>query len=309
MAVENKEETKQPAGQGPFSSDNPNDPRNAGTKPEPKAEEKKPEPKAEEKKPEPKAETKTETKTEKAEGKEGKHEAVNLADDEDDIPEDATLLNLSRKGLKGRLDRYSKKQLKEHFGTDDVDEISKKLKKAEELTAKEEERRRATLAKEEKLEEDLKAANTRADQAEARAQAVLDQRILANEEQRVDEIAAKYLDMDFVESTYPQLAEHLLGEFKKKDLADDKNRKAIDKSIETFYKDLVEKKPKLAKDYEERVASGDKVKVPLTNSPKGTPPDKREGPAATEKTFAPNKPNSMSKGEVREGLQKLGIRY
>ena len=54
--------------------------------------------------------------------------SVVLSADTDDIPENAELLSLSRKGLESRLARHTRKDLRERFGTDNSDEIVAQLK-------------------------------------------------------------------------------------------------------------------------------------------------------------------------------------
>src|SRR5580700_2962800 len=46
---------------------------------------------------------------------------------EDDIPDDADLLELPRRALDSRLARHTKSQLQQRFGTSDFDEIKGKL--------------------------------------------------------------------------------------------------------------------------------------------------------------------------------------
>src|SRR5260370_36360512 len=79
-------------------------------------------------KPEPKAETKVSPPAKAKEEiakpeKEDPGPKAKQIGEEDDIPEDADLLQLSKKALNARLLRHTKKELRERFGTDDLDDV------------------------------------------------------------------------------------------------------------------------------------------------------------------------------------------
>lgn len=228
---------------------------------------------------------------------------VRLADD-DDLPNDSQLLELSSAALAKRLKRHSSKELREHFGTSDPEEIKAKLAKLADYESKEEEARRARLEEKTRLEEDLAKERTRAEAAEARAKSVQEERIVEKEERRISRLAEKHVDPDYVEDVLPKLRSHLLETYSEKQLS-----KLTDSDIESFFKKLVESKPKLGKDFSAPVVEAKKPETkPLTNGVG----DARPAPASAASTapeYRPGKPNSMSRAEAKAAAAKEGLHW
>ena len=234
-----------------------------------------------------------------------------------DIPDDAELLELSKTALKGRLSRHTTAELKKRFGTDDVDSIKKDLDELKTLREEKEENRKKALSELEREKEERVKETARADAAEAKAREASSLRVYDKENRRVEKIAAKYIDEDYTDRELYKFADYLLKTYSEKELG--KLRGAgFEAEAEKFFKGRVEKKPKLAKDYEttreaairqelKDEAAGKKPKVKVTNggdtSGRGTPPKTEE--TSEPKTFAPGKKNSMSDKEAREGLKAL----
>lgn len=216
--------------------------------------------------------------------------------DDEDIPDTADLLELSAKALNGRLARHTKKQLRDHFGTDDITEIKAKIDRLQELESKEEERRRADLSEKEKLSEDLKKSNARADAAERRHQDAVEQRMVDQEDSRIKDIAAEFVKMKHYKHVSRDLAEHLHSE---KALAGLK-----DVAIRKWFADYLEENPEFAK--AEAAAAAPTAKVMLDN---GATPKRPDAAAisgqAGAKTAKPGQPNSMTKKEISD----MGYRW
>jgi hypothetical protein len=261
------------------------------TKVEPKVETKV-EPKVE-----PKVETKTETKTDVVTNARKVHQ---LGTD-DEIPEDADLLQLSRPALKSRLTRHTKSELRERFGTDDFDDIKKKLDRAAELEAAETERSRAAMTERERLEADLKKETQRANDAERRYLKSVEDRVVDKEEQRIIKLAEEYIDPDYVDVLLPKLAKHL-----KENFSDDELKKLKNKDISTWFQQHIEKNPKLAKDFkpEKKI-----VKQPLNNGARTEGKSGKESGTSQQRSFSPNAPNAMSPQEAKKEAAKQGYNW
>lgn len=232
-----------------------------------------------------------------------------------DIPKDADLLEMTPRALKGRLERATRAELKERFGTDDVDQIKKDLDELKEFREAKEKKRQSEMSELEKEKElRLKAEKDR-DTAQQAAQQAREDREYDKQDRRITRVAAKHIDPDYVEAELTGFAAHLLENFSKKELrkmGDD----ALAKEAEEFFKKRVETKPKLAKDYEDRrreelkkelkdEASGKTPKKPVDNGGKQTGSQGAAArPSGEPKTHAPGKSNSYTKEESDQILRK-----
>ena len=232
------------------------------------------------------------------------------------MPDDAEVLELSPRALKSRLARSTATELKKKFGTDDVDKIAADLKELATYREEKEKKRKAELSDLEREREEHEKTKGRATAAEARAREVSELRVFDKEDRRISKVAGKYIDEDYVDEEMNKFAAHLTKTFTDKELK--KLRGAgFEEEAEKYFKGRVEKKPKLAKDYEETrskeiaqelkdIAAGRTPKKKVTN---GADVSGRKKPEPTEdtggpKTFAPGKKNSMSDKEVRDELKK-----
>lgn len=248
-----------------------------------------------------------------------------LADTDDDIPADADLLELSRAGLKSRLDRYSKRQLKELFGTDNPDEIRAAIAERDTLKQAAEAKRLADLSEVDRLKEQNAQSIRRAETAEQRATQLEEDYAVAGEDRRIGKILRKHMDADYIPYERKLLAAYLSN-------ATDDELKEADALVEKWAKDRVAAKPIVGRKAAAPVAAGDTltaapvatpgspaaapaapVAVPLSSgadpnatrpaSPGGT----HQGPALAGKTPEPGKPNSMTPAEYRQYKQSSGL--
>ena len=257
------------------------------------------------------------TKPSKVEPKEGKPAGEGapapktpkkLSADDDDLPEDDELVQLSPKALKARLARASKAQLKDAFGTDDLEEIKTKLAQADEYTKKKEEERQKTLTKEQKLKEERDAAIKEASDYKTKFEAAQVERVVEKQDMRMTRIAEKHLDPDYVESEFPRLAAALLKAAEEGDKKLAKNEEAW---IDNWFKERVAEKPKLGKNFGKSDEGGEGAPpaktVTLNNGAQDTRPNgaPRGANSGGVKTAKPGQPNSMSDKEIRD----LGYQY
>lgn len=309
MSTENKEENKQGTGEGggektdqqqtpPAKTEDKDKVKVQGTEGGEKVEEKKTEGGGENKEP----------------------RRVQLKEETDEIPGDADLIEMSPKLLAKRLARASRKELRERFGTDNPDDIKAKLDKLAEYEKADEERKRQSMTEIEREKSDRVKAEKRAQDAERRLQAVYDARTIATEEDRIVKLAKDAgMDEDYIEDQFPKLARFLNENYTDKQL-----RKLKDDVIKNWFADRIKTKPKLAREGgggDKGGAAGDKdkadkdkkdakPKVGLNNGVQGTQPKPGADQVAnTEKTFKPGQKNSMTRGEARAEMRKLGIQY
>jgi hypothetical protein len=232
---------------------------------------------------------------------------VDIAD-EDEIPSDAQLLKLTPGALNKRLDRFSRAQLREHFGTDDVSKIKESLAEYQELKAKQEEERRAQLTKEQKLEEDLQKEKAEKLKAQAQAKKAEDQIVYAEYDRVASSVIEQYFDPEVAEFAMTKLRAHV------KDLDDDdvpQDAKGAKKFFDDWAKKYVEKNPRYAKpateSEEEKPAEKEKPKVGIQTAARHLEPPKQAGLNLANKTARPGQPNSMSKAEFAARKRQLGL--
>jgi hypothetical protein len=284
MTIEVKEGTGTGAGEEPKGGQ----PASGGSSEKPKAEAKS-EPKEKEKEtPKPKAETKGEGE------KPSKTEPKHISED-DEIPEDSELVSMSKQALTKRLTRHTKKELRDRFGTDDMDKIKADLEELKTLRAEKEENRRKQLSEIERAKEDAAKEKKRADDAEKKHQQALDAQSFAEYDAQATEALAESVAPKHVKRALRELKEHVMT----LDEADLKNPKKV---FAQWTKEFVKENPEFAKPAEEPPK-----KVGLTTGPKtNTKPEKGNIDLAT-KTPMPGKANSMSRAEYMAYKRERGL--
>lgn len=244
-----------------------------------------------------------EEKTEKAPAEGAK--AKKLGADDDDIPEDAELLELSPSALKRRLDRHTKAELRQRFGTDKADEIKAKLDRLSELEKAEEDRAREALTEKERLEGDLKKSRELHADAERRLRMLEDDRVIEKQSDRISKILTKHLDIDDEDDRdviYKKLARWLKNEYSEEQLVGLK-----DGVIEKWAKDFAKDNPKRAREVKAAVQ-----KVPATNGAdtrEQEAPNTKSGTGNTQRNFSPSAENAMTSREARAEAGKQGLRW
>lgn len=267
----------------------------------------------------PKVETKTAPEA-KADAKSGEpaQKRARVTGNDEEIPDDADLIELTPAALKKRLDRHASKELKARFGTDDVDSIKKQIARAAELEKKEEETKRAAMTEAEKLRADLKKETDKRVAAEERYNTHVLQNAIEKQETRVSTLASKHLKPKYIRGDFfHDFAMWLKDEFK-----DDELAKVSDAKLDKFFVGYLKENPEFAKDFKssdktDETAEGAEgagtmtvEKVPLNNGAKvnasGT---KTKSGAAGTKDFSPRAANAMTRGEARAEAAKRGINW
>lgn len=244
---------------------------------------------------------------------------VRLSGADDDVPEDADLIEMSKGALASRLARASSKDLKRRFGTDDPDAIAKDLDELKTFRTEKEAQRVANLSEVEK-ERDLRTkAEQRATAAEAQAREAHEHRVFEREDRHLVRLSEKVIDADYVDAELARFAKHLNATYERKVLRKMSDAQR-DKLLTEFLTERVKAKPKLAADYETKKADEIKEqlkkdaklagrKQPVTNGANAGDRPSDAGEGGDEKTFAPGKKNSMSDDEARRKMRENGISY
>lgn len=240
--------------------------------------------------PAPKVEPKVEAKKDEPKGP-----SATAIGDDDEVPENADLLQLSKTALAKRLTRHTKSELKERFGTDDFDDIKAKLVKFAEYEAEKEAARVAALSEQEKLKEELAEANKRAEKAETKHAKALEQQAFSEYDREAEGVVGTLVADKHVKRVVRELKEHVLT-------LDDEELKKPKKVFESWAKDFIKENPEFA-----RTAPPEIKKIPITN---GADPNGRRERADVDmatKTPKPGQPNSMSKAEFANYKRSRGL--
>jgi hypothetical protein len=233
----------------------------------------------------------------KAEPPAAKKEPAQLSEDDDDIPENADLIQMSKAALTKRLARHTKKELRERFGTDDLDKIKTDLKELETLRAESEERRRAALSELQKSQEDAKKEKERADKAEKKYQQALDAQTFAEYDRDALDSISTLVAPKHAKRALRELKEHVLT-------LEEADLKKPKKVFDAWAKEFVKENPEFAKP-----APEEPKKVGLTTggsaNAKGTQVKSKTD--LTTKTPKPGQANSMSRKEYAEYKRSVGL--
>lgn len=245
---------------------------------------------------------------------------ITLGDDDDEIPEGASLLQLSKNALTKRLDRATKKQLKAQFGTDNVEEIKAQIAKAKEYERTQEEQRRAQMSEVDRAKEDAKTWQRKYQDLETKVKTERRAQVIATEHNRVTTIAKEFLDPDYLDTELPIFARELSAKYSREEM-----EQLGDDAIRAYFEKRVQVKPKLGKNFgatqstetqstQPVIEEKKTPTVPATNGVKENerPTARTEGsglPVNGEKTFKPNLPNSMSPQEAKAAAASQGFRW
>ena len=249
--------------------------------------------------PEKKPDAKPEPKEAKG-GDEGKKPEPKLLGKDDDIPEDAELVQMSKAALSKRLARHTKKELRERFGTDDPDKIKSELEELKTLREERESKRRADMSEIERAKEDAAKEKKKREEAEAELQRERDTQIFTGftrdaETALKDVIAPKHL-----KRAMREMKEHIVG--MDDDDPDLKPGKPLEKFFAKWAKDFVKENPEFAKE-----APDEPRKIALTTGSNPNVRKEKGDPSLTTKTPTPGKVNSMSRGEYAAYKRERGL--
>lgn len=222
--------------------------------------------------------------------------------DDDEIPTDAEILTMSRKGFNSRLDRETKRALKEKFGTSDFDAIQAKIKKAEDIEKEREEQRRAELSEIERVKEDNKRLRRERDDATERYR--MREQIQAREQTqgKIAEIGNKLVHPKWMKVAMQEFADHLVEKYTEAELENFPEEK-----VEEWFKSYIAQTPEASAKAPEQPLE----QQPLTNGlgANGRAPANPNPPETGAKSFSPNAKNPMTPEEARAKAREQGINW
>jgi hypothetical protein len=216
---------------------------------------------------------------------------------DEEIPEEAELIEMTQATLTRRLNRHSKAELRAQFGTDNVEEIKSQLAEYKKLKEERETAEKEKLSEAEKLKAELETERKLRMDADRRVQETHRRIAVRQQTGRVTKIASEYVGEKHIKRIIPEFAEYL-----DKTYNDEQMGTLSDKEIGKWWKNFVKENPEYG-----AVAP---TKKPLDNGPD----DRGMNPEAAGKTLAPvnyspKGPNAMSKGQAIAAAAKEGIRW
>jgi len=228
---------------------------------------------------------------------------------DDDEPKPGERISLSSEALAKRIDRAKKALLKETIGTDDPTVLKSKLDALKKFEDEAEARRLAQLTKEQQLEERARAAEEKAELAEARAMEVEETRQVDQADGELRDALKDVIKPKLWRHARADLAEHLAKEHGDKidDMKDAEREKVVMDWATQYVKDNPEFAA-VAPKVEEKKA--ETVAVPLKNGVGNAGKKPVVVPTALPgKTLKPGQPNSMTAAEVAEWKRAHNYNY
>lgn len=231
---------------------------------------------------------------------------VTIGDDDYPVDKDG-YLRISVQTFKRRLGRYSKVQLKEFFGTDNVEDIKARLDEHGKLKEKSDAEHRKTLAKEEQLQQERDKERKRADDAEARATKLAEEREYNQADQEVRAAAEEFVKP----GKLAKLAAYEFGEYVR-DLDEDEAASITKSDVKKWFRQYAIDNPEFAKGAgpaKSEEAGDDKAKErkPLSHGAGEQGGAPTPAPAVGGKTARPGQPGSMTDAEYRAFKRQQGI--
>ena len=234
----------------------------------------------------------------------GSPQTVEIGDDEYPVDAKGNIV-MSASTLKRRMGRYSKKQLMDTFGTDDVNDLKARLDEHGKLKAQSEDQRKKQLAKEEQLAEDLAKERDKSARAEARANQLAEEREYQQADSEVRTTAEKHIKA----GKPTKLAVYEFGEYVR-DLDEDEAAKLKPKDVDAWFRQYAEDNQEFAKGAKEpepKKEAKPGERKPLSHGAGDAGAAPRAASATDAKTAKPGQSNSMTDAEYRKFKHDQGL--
>jgi hypothetical protein len=212
-------------------------------------------------------------------------------------------ISLSQDKFKDRLNKATKKELKELFGTSDRAELLRWKKQFDDFQKEAEERKREEMTERQKIEADKNAALDAQKVAERRADRAVDSLRRAKTEKGVRSAAREYVHGEKIDMAIDLFRAHVLGLSRKK--AD-----ALVKHEGDWFKSFVETNPDFAKSVKAAPppsAETAETKTEKTKANNGIAPKEKPEPGKAGGTNGKSVKN-MTPAELREYARANGIK-
>jgi len=228
---------------------------------------------------------------------------------EEELPEGAELFELSKVALDSRLRRASSRQLKELFGTDNIEEVKGKINRLKELEEQEEQKRLASLSELQREQEARAKAEGERDEWRRKYNSQRDAAIVQQAHGRVERLAGKHVAPGSME-----FALFKFGHYMRTNLSKEQMDALTDDQIGQWFSDLVREQPS----HSLGAAAPPPAPPPLPPPPKVVPLDNgasagNQPPPPTHAqpptSYSPSANNAMSSIDARAAAAKEGYRW
>ena len=230
-----------------------------------------------------------------------------------DLPEDGDVFEISRANMKTRLQRATSSQLRQAFGTDNVEEILAWKQQNEEFRKREEESKLAQMTEAERYKTQYERAHQEAQHWKSQYAELQEQHQLREQDRQVMGLVARHVKPRCLDYVSRELAAHLQS-------VDEDEMRDPQAYIDAWTKKFVDENPEFgiaqapappaAAPAPMSQAAPPPRQVPLSNgTPQGRPPTAVPTGVLTNKTAAPGLPNSMTDEEYRRYKRDLGYTY
>lgn len=239
-----------------------------------------------------------------------------LTGDEDGIPDDVDIIEMSRTALKKRLDRFSRSQLKQAFGTENPDEILAWKRQAEEYKARDEAAKLAQMTEAERYRTQYEQQQQESAHWKTQYEQLQEQHMLREQDRQVMSIASRHVDPDCLDYVTMQLAQHLQS-------VDEDEMRDPQAYIDGWVKNYVAEHPKFgsapppapapagipAGVQSVQMPQPAPRQVPMHNGPSTGRPANSVPQFFAQKTAAPGLPNSMNQDEWLRHKREMGYTF
>lgn len=243
-----------------------------------------------------------------------------LTGDDDAIPDDADAFEISKQAFKKRLERYSRTQLKQLFGTDNPEEILAWKQQNEAFQKQQEEQRLAQMSEAERFKVQFEKASQDANYWKTQFETLQESHAIREQDRQMTGIAQKHVNPKCMNFLMMEFATHLQG-------VDEKEIGDAQAYADSWFANYVKENPEFgipsaapaaappaavpgATPAAPVAAAPRQVQVPITNGPSvGRPQNAVPTGALAQKTLAPGRPNSMSDDEAKRWMREHGYTF
>jgi len=259
-----------------------------------------------------------------------------LDGDGDTLPDDADAFEISKTSFKKRLERYSRTQLKQLFGTDNPEEIMAWKTQNEAFVRQQEEYRLSQLSESERYKVQFEKAANDAARWKQQYETLQESHTIREQDRQMTSVAQKYVHPKLMNALMMEFATHLQG-------VDERDIGEPQTYADKWFAKYIEENPEFgvpqapgqvgapspaAQAALQAAGLGvqaqsvnlnagvpamtpRQVQVPISNgaTPNGRPANAVPAGSLTQKTLAPGQPNSMSDDEVRRWKRENGYTF
>lgn len=234
-----------------------------------------------------------------------------LAADDDAIPDDAEMFEISRAALKKRLDRAKRSELVKAFGTDNVEDILAWKQQAEAAKAREEEQRLAQMTEAERYKVQFDKAQQEASTWKDKYTQLEESYAIREQDTKMNSIAEKHIHPKLMNAIMMEFAMHLQG-------VDESELQDPQAYAENWFSTYAQENPEFGVKKEQPSTPQQmmptppkQTQMPVSNgaSTAGRPSPGQTSGQVAQKTLAPGKPNSMSPDEAKRWMRENGYNF